>query len=59
VAASQWFWLLFVLCVILGVFLGWPAQPADRQAWRPLGVTFIIFLLLGLLGLGVFGWPIK
>jgi hypothetical protein len=58
-AASVWFWLLYVLCLLLGLFLGWPADPADRAAWRPVGVTVVMFVLLGLLGWAVFGAPLK
>ena len=48
------FWALMLLALVYG--LGW-AWPWDN---RPLlGNSFLLWLLIFLLGVGVFGWPIK
>lgn len=52
-----WFWLIYVLCVVFGTWLDWPA--ADRPGFRPVGRSFVVFILLGLLGFRVFGSPIQ
>jgi hypothetical protein len=57
--AGLWFWLIWVILFLFGGFLSWPTNPADRNAWRPFGVTFIILILIGLLGWGIYGPPIK
>lgn len=53
---SEWFWIVYVVLVLFCCFLYWPF-PADSR--RPAGVTLVILLLVGLLGLGIFGLPIK
>lgn len=51
------FWLLMLLSLIFGAWLYWP--PAGTPTgWRPLGHSFLIWVLFFLLGLAVFGWPI-
>jgi hypothetical protein len=57
-SANIWFWLLWVLTLIFG---GWsmnPWQPAP-QSWAPFGSWLILFILIGILGWGVFGSPIR
>jgi hypothetical protein len=56
-SAGIWFWIIYVLCVIFGMWSEWPAGPNGN--YRPLGGRFAVFVLLGLLGWGVFGPPIK
>jgi hypothetical protein len=60
-AAASWFWVLYVLCVVIGLFFGWPSAPSQPGYghWRPFGITVIIFVLVGILGFWVFGSPIK
>jgi hypothetical protein len=61
VSAGVWFWILFVLCVVLGGFFWWP-RPSTNQgpvAYYPLGGWLVIAILLALLGWGVFGPPIR
>jgi hypothetical protein len=53
------FWLIFLICVIFGVYLGWPEQGAGYISFRPLGMNLVQFLLIGLLGWSVNGPPIK
>ena len=57
-SAGIWFWLLWVITLIFG---GWGMNP-----WRPAGVPWapfwswlILFILIGLLGLHVFGSPVR
>jgi len=53
--AGLWFWLIYVICVVFG---GWSVWPSDGK-YRPLGSWLVVFILLGLLGCGVFGSPLK
>jgi hypothetical protein len=55
-SAGLWFWLLYVICLVFGL---WAVWPNDRAQIRPLGGQLVIFILLGLLGWGVFGPPIR
>ena len=48
------FWFLMILTLIGGFFV-YPPQPN----YRPFGYSLLIWILLALLGVGVFGWPIK
>lgn len=54
--AGIWFWLIYVICVLFGVWAEWPNDP---NGFRPFGGRVIVFVLLGLLGWGVFGSPLK
>lgn len=56
-SAGIWFWLIYVICVVFGCWLDWPAGPNPN--YRMVGRNFVIFILLGLLGWGVFGSPLK
>jgi hypothetical protein len=55
--ANIWFWLIYVLTLIFGI---WGANP-----WRPanpygmFGSWLILFILIGILGLHAFGSPIR
>lgn len=52
------FWLIILLWFVFGIAGNWPASNEPR-AWFPLGGNFLLFVLLVLLGIGIFGWPIK
>lgn len=54
-AAGVWFWIIYVLVGILGAAFGF--YSASDRRW--LGGGLIIFILIGLLGWGVFGAPLK
>lgn len=57
-SAGIWFWLLWVITLIFG---GWgmnPWRPAGVP-WAPFGAWLILFILIGLLGLHVFGSPVR
>ena len=57
-SAGIWFWLLWVITLIFG---GWgmnPWRPAGVP-WAPFGSWLILFILVGLLGLHVFGSPVR
>lgn len=59
-AAGIWFWIIYVICVLAGVFFSWPIDNTPGQKiWRPFGVNIVIFILLGILGWKVFGPPIQ
>lgn len=52
--ANIWFWIIYVICVL---FTGWSIYPApDYRSHFP---TLVTFVLIGLLGWGVFGPPIR
>lgn len=52
-----WFWIIYVLALLFGFYSEYtPGQPYPF----PRGVRhFVFFILIGLLGLRVFGGPIK
>lgn len=52
-AAGAWFWIIYIVCGILGGFFGWST---DR---RYFGGGVIVFVLIGLLGWHTFGSPLK
>jgi hypothetical protein len=49
------FYLLMLLWLVLSLFWYWPPAPP----YHPLGNAFFLFILLLLLGIGVFGSPIR
>jgi hypothetical protein len=53
--AGLWFWVIYIL---IGIFGGWWgfSNSGDRR-W--IGGGFVIFVLIGLLGWGIFGPPIR
>lgn len=53
------FWILMILWFIFGVAPIWPAAPNTPAAWRPFGGSFLLWILLFLLGWHTFGFPIK
>lgn len=46
------FWILMILWLVFGLWAWWPLN-------RTHGPTFLLWLLLFLLGVGAFGWPIR
>ena len=54
-SAGQWFWIVYVICFLFGGF--WCGFWPDNRRWAWPGV--IVFILLGLLGWGIFGPPIR
>ena len=55
--ANIWFWLIYVLCLIFGIWGNNPWQPAP--SWGPFGHMLVIFILFGLLGYHAFGSPVR
>lgn len=55
-SAGTWFWLIYVLVVLGCMGLYYPF-PEDSR--RHAGVSVAILVLIGLLGWGFFGPPIK
>jgi len=58
-SAAIWFWILFVVTLVFGVFIQNPWRPAGGPNWAPFGGWLILFVLIGILGWGVFGPPIR
>lgn len=52
------FWILMVLWAVFGVYRGYTTSP-PAPPWFGLGGDLLLFVLLLLLGVGVFGWPIR
>ncbi len=55
--ANVWFWLIFVICIL---FHGYgefgPNADAGRWGWHR---SLVFFVLIGLLGWGISGSPLK
>lgn len=51
-SAGIWFWIIYVICLLFGVYL-------THNNFTFLGGSLVIFILVGLLGWQVFGPPIK
>lgn len=49
------YWILMLLWLVFGLWSNWPAT---GNAFRPLGGTLLLFILLVLIGWKVFGAPI-
>lgn len=54
-SAGNWFWIIYVILVLFGGYLCWPSFN-DRR-W--VGGYAILVVLIGVLGWGIFGPPIK
>ena len=50
------FWVVYVIAFI---FAGWASWPADGRNFRPGLPTILAFILIGLLGWGVYGFIIQ
>lgn len=51
------FWLLMILWLVLGCWLVWRPGPSG-PAYPVLGGNLLLFILLALLGLKAFGFPV-
>jgi hypothetical protein len=51
-SAAIWFWIIYVIALL---FCGWVMWPVGMAS----GPVVVVFVLIGLLGWGVFGAPIK
>ena len=56
--ANVWFWLLWVITLLFGVWGLNPIRPVNT-VWAPFGSWLILFVLIGILGLAEFGSPIR
>jgi len=55
-SAGIWFWIIYVIVGLLGGVFGWRADPGQRYFF---GGGLILYILIGLLGWGIFGAPLK
>jgi len=56
--AGIWFWLIYVITLVFGVWGMNPWRPSGAP-WAPFGSWFVLFILVGLLGLHTFGSPVR
>ena len=56
--ANIWFWLIFV---IIGCFGGFQMGPwrTDTNRWGFFSGYVVCLVLIGILGIHVYGWPIR
>lgn len=54
---SAWFWIVFVLWLLFGG--GWYWAPETNRRYFGIGGGVVLAVLLGLLGWGAFGAPLK
>jgi hypothetical protein len=52
-----WFWLFYVLALVFGLWRDYPGTGA--YPWRYGAGTFLLFVLIGILGWATFGSPVK
>ncbi len=52
-----WFWVIYVLALLFGFWADY--VPGQAYPWRGGFRHFIIFILIGIIGLRVFGSPVK
>jgi hypothetical protein len=52
------FWVLMLLWLIFGLWVAWPAG-GGSQAFGPVGVNLLLFILIALLGWKAFGPPVQ
>ena len=57
--AGVWFWLIYVIFGVAGLLGVGPWFGNRWGPYGPLGGWVVLFLLVGLLGLPVFGNPVK
>lgn len=57
-SAGAWFWVLYVICLLFGGWSTWPRSGGPPD-WRPFGWSLVVFVLIGLLGWGIFGPPLR
>ena len=50
------FWIVYLVLLLICVCLTWPAAPG---LYRPFVSTIMFFVLIGMLGWGIFGGAIK
>jgi hypothetical protein len=53
--AGQWFWIVYVICVLFGAWGHYPFQ----TNYRPFLSYIVLFVLIGLLGWHDFGPPLR
>jgi hypothetical protein len=53
--AGIWFWILYVVSIVVSG--GWYWRTPASQPYGPFSLIF--FILIGLLGIGAFGSPIR
>jgi hypothetical protein len=57
--ANIWFWLIYVLVGLFGFFGISPWGGERLGPYGPFGSWLVLFILVGILGLSVYGSPIR
>lgn len=57
--ANIWFWLIYVLVGIFGVWGVGPWRGVNTSPYPVFGSWLVLFILVGILGLHDFGSPIR
>ena len=52
------FWVLMLFWLVFGLWSNWPATGSPGPAFKPLGGTLLLFILLVILGWKTFGSPV-
>lgn len=52
---ATWFWVLMVISLLFGVFGMWNRTTPTPNPWAPWAFSLLLWVLLGLLGWGIFG----
>lgn len=55
---SLLYWILMLFWFFFGIWSGWPAAGSPGTAFRPIGGTLLLFILLVLIGIHDFGFPL-
>lgn len=59
-SANIWFWIIYVLFGVVAIILQRPwGSTAPGYPWSPFGSWVVLFILVGIVGWGVFGPPIR
>lgn len=54
---KAFFWVIFIIWVLFGGYVGWAIEPANRVRW--IGTNILLLILVFLLGWKVFGFIVN
>ena len=53
------FWILMLVWLLFGLWVYWPVGGGSVVTFGPAGGSFLLFVLVGILGWKVFGAPLQ